>query len=933
MNAPAPAPAPAPAKREAPPAAAMSPQDYAVLSALYDEVSELEASAQAARLQALRDAGHPLATRLASMLAAVHGPRTDELLPRWRRNDGATRCTAGQRVGPWRLLSPLGQGGMAEVWLARRDDGGLKREVALKLPFLVAGTAGAVRVQRFARERDILAALQHPHIAALLDAGIEPDGQAWLALERVDGQRITDWCDGRRADLAQRVALFRQALLAVQHAHSQLVIHRDIKPANVLVNAQGQVRLLDFGIAKLLGQEQATVDDTALTHQAGRPLTPRYASPEQLLGQPLSTASDVYSLGVLLHELLVGRLPYVLSGSGAAELERAVTEVEVQPPSRHAVADAVAAARATTPRALQRALAPELDAVLLRALAKRPADRYSSVDALLADIDRWCAGVPVRARVPSNWFRLRRFVARHRLGVGVGVAVAAGLVGLSVTALLFAVSAKQQSERAAGSRDFMLELFRKADVDDNRGAELSVREMLDWGRRRAAAMRAEPSTRADLLLDIALAQTEAADYAGAERSYAEVLPLLRRLGRLDDEVMAHIQRADLAVRMGQLKSAQDHLALAAAAWPKRPAPALVASRAQVEGIVALREGRMAEAVDRDARAAAAAALAWGAEDDRRIQIQLQQARSSAASGQPERALALIDSLLSQLAAAGYDDARQAANIEFERASVEQRMGRFGNMAARLAPATTRCDAQVGGASEICLRLRQIQALALLRRGDVAGARAMLPVLRADIDIRDNPRRRQFALVFTARVLASTGAVDETTTPWPELRAIAQAPADAGEAPDSRVLAQQVMAEAMLRLGRPAQAQHWLDAAQASAAGGELMAALAIRGLVLRGAVAWLSQRPAEALTLWQQATALGESSLGAEHPMVHFYRLNMVPAMRDLGRDAEAQALLRRSLPVLSQALGADAPILLRVAGWQRDPPAASPAAGVDLLL
>ena len=278
---------------------------------------------------------------------------------------------AGDRVGPYRLLRPIGSGGMADVWLAERDDGAFAREVALKLP-LVSRLRRDLAV-RFARERDILARLEHPHIARFYDAGVSADGLPYLAMEYVDGRPITTWCDEHRVDLAGRIQLFAQVLSAVQFAHANLVIHRDLKPSNILVTDDGQVRLLDFGIAKLLAADEERAPETQLTRSSGRALTPEYASPEQMRGEALTIASDVYSLGVVLFEVLVGSRPYRLKIESAAQLEEAILAADPLRPSAN-VTDAAAASRGVSPRRLAKQLAGDLDTVVLKALAKSPGE-------------------------------------------------------------------------------------------------------------------------------------------------------------------------------------------------------------------------------------------------------------------------------------------------------------------------------------------------------------------------------------------------------------------------------------------------------------------------------------------------------------------------------------------------------------------------------
>jgi len=331
----------------------------------------------------------------------------------------------GDLVGPYRLIRLLGEGGMAEVWLAQRADGSIKREVALKLPRLREDRQDLA--SRFARECDILAALEHPHIARMYDAGISPDGLPYLAMEYVRGEKVTSWCDKHHLGVPGRLQLVLQVLDAVQYAHAHQAIHRDIKPSNILVNETGQVQLLDFGVAKLLAQ------DEQLTIAYGRAMTPDYASPELARGDPPEPGSDVYSLGVLLYELLTGSLPYRISARGSgAQLERAIVATPVLPPSAHLAPEA-GAARGTTQEKLARRLRGDLDAIVLKALAKDPGGRYDSASSLSEDVQRYLRGEPVKARPAPLHHRAAKFLDRNR-----GVVL---LCSVAVIAVLVAIAA------------------------------------------------------------------------------------------------------------------------------------------------------------------------------------------------------------------------------------------------------------------------------------------------------------------------------------------------------------------------------------------------------------------------------------------------------------------------------------------------------------
>jgi serine/threonine protein kinase len=340
-----------------------------------------------------------------------------------------TGLNPGERVGPYELIRLLGAGGMAEVWLARRADGAFTREVALKLPSLTRVRRDLQ--QRFARERDILASLEHPHIARLYDAGIDPQGLPYLSMEYVQGEQLTDWCDAQRLDIRARLRLFLQVLEAVQYAHERQVIHRDLKPSNILVSNSGQVRLLDFGVATLLGDGEVAVSNTPLTAVYGHALTPIYASPELIRGDPITAKSDIYSLGVVLFELLTGDRPYRLNaGASRVILEQAIAAAQVRKPSTQIVKEAWGA-RGVTHEQLTRQLRGDIDRIVLKSLEKEPEARYISAAAMADDVQRYLDGKPIAAQPPRASYRLGKFLRRNRLVVSVGAGAAVLVLALA----------------------------------------------------------------------------------------------------------------------------------------------------------------------------------------------------------------------------------------------------------------------------------------------------------------------------------------------------------------------------------------------------------------------------------------------------------------------------------------------------------------------
>jgi tetratricopeptide (TPR) repeat protein/tRNA A-37 threonylcarbamoyl transferase component Bud32 len=388
---------------------------------------------------------------------------------------------------------------MGSVWLAERADGTLKRRVALKLPRMVWARDLAARM---ARERDILGSLEHPNIARLYDAGVDQLGRPFLALEYVEGQRIDRFCDEQLLSVHARVRLFIQVLDAAQYAHVNLVLHRDLKPGNVLVNQRGEVRLLDFGIAKLMGDDEQVSQIDPNSRTLARAMTPRYASPEQVQHQRLTLASDVYSLGVMLYELLVGSAPYVTHNASRAELETAILESRIKTPSRAKVEPPVAECRAATASRLSQILRGDLDAVLLKAMARSVSERYPSVEAFRLDLVRWLEGHPVLAKPPSRLVAIKKFVARNVAAVSVVGLAASAVIISAIIAILQAHEARVESRRAAATRDFLIGLFEKANPELHGGRDVSARELLTLG---GLSLSDSFETESDIAAEIALA--------------------------------------------------------------------------------------------------------------------------------------------------------------------------------------------------------------------------------------------------------------------------------------------------------------------------------------------------------------------------------------------------------------------------------------------
>jgi eukaryotic-like serine/threonine-protein kinase len=462
--------------------------------------------------------------------------------------DVGSQDLTGEVIGAYRLVKELGHGGMGTVYLAERADGAFQHQVALKL--LQSRLASREEVRRFQRERQILANLQHSNIASILDGGVDHDGRPYFVMEYVQGELITQYADHHRLTIDQRLGLMGTVCSAVHHAHQNLVVHRDIKPGNVLVTPDGIPKLLDFGIAKLLGDAEGE-DATLETRTGHRVMTPAYASPEQVQGGPLTTASDIYQLGILLYEFLTGHRPFRAT-AGVLELERSITTESPLKPSLAVVKrpsgtpqeagrldrgdsdrvreeaepdprEDVGRARSTTVDRLRRRLQGDLDNIVLKAIRKEPERRYRSARELADDLERHLSGHPVLARPDVFSYRAGKFVRRHRFGVAVGM-----MAVLSV--LIFGAVLIGQNQRIIRERDraeavtaFILNLFEQANPDQE-GQDLTVRQFLDEGAERVRReLEEEPEVRTAVMNVIGQAYRELGDLESARAILEEAV--------------------------------------------------------------------------------------------------------------------------------------------------------------------------------------------------------------------------------------------------------------------------------------------------------------------------------------------------------------------------------------------------------------------------
>ena len=452
---------------------------------------------------------------------------------------------ADSRLGPYRIIRLLGEGGMGEVWLASRDDGLYEGQVAIKTlhPYFAGG---ALR-ERFLREARVLGRLAHPNIARLLDAGIH-DGVVYLVLEYVEGRALDIACDEARLDIRARLEIFQKLCAAVAHAHSSLVVHRDIKPGNVLLTAEGAPKLLDFGIASFFETDKIG-EPSDITRLTGRVFTPQYAAPEQVLGEEITTATDVYSLGVLLYVLLTGQYPYKAGEGVRSQWEHAVLHDE---PLRMSAAvdnadrEALAANRSMSVARLRRELGGDLENIVQKALKKRPEDRYLAVAALADDVRRYLSGEPVLARPDSTWYRLRKFARRNALAASAAAAVVVALgVGLAISLWQLQIAQRERSH-AEEVTEFVASIFRSADPFFTGKIDLTAAELLALAHKRIdSELKAKPQTSVELLNLVGESQVNLEKYDAAKATLTKALEIAERM-HPRDEVSIAVARLGLA---------------------------------------------------------------------------------------------------------------------------------------------------------------------------------------------------------------------------------------------------------------------------------------------------------------------------------------------------------------------------------------------------
>jgi serine/threonine-protein kinase len=908
---------------------------WAQLSALLDQALDLTAGERTAWLDGLRAREPDLAAEVQSLLDEHAAVEREDFLG-GEAAFGPPGSLAGQTFGPYTLRSEIGFGGMGSVWLAERTDGRFSGRVAVKL--LNASQLGRQGEARFRREGSILARLRHPNIAHLVDAGISASGQPFLVLEHVEGQSIDAYCDRRALGVDARIRLFLDVLGAVSHAHSLLVVHRDIKPSNVLVSDQGAVKLLDFGIAKLLEPEPGE-DALPLTREGEAMLTPEYAAPEQLTGQPVTTRTDVYALGVLLYVLLSGRHPAGAATSSPAELVRAIVEGEPvrlsdvaddTVPASSARALDTAARRGSSPRRLRALLRGDLENIVGKALKKDPAERYESVEGLAADLRRYLKQEPVRARPDTLRYRAAKFVRRNRTAVALAAlavaALGAGLLGTwsqarrarEQAALAEAQRARADQEAAAATRqrDFALRELARAEAvnglntfllaDAGAAGRFTTGELLERAERIARRQHGEgDATKVDLLIQVGEQHLNRGDGARAVRVLTDAHGLALAVAEPSTRARAACSLADALRQQSDYEQARRMLDEGLRLLPDQPqyivhrVVCLISASQLAIYTDAIDEGvARAEEAQRLQRASRVPSLLL----DLDVSMQLAEAyrvrgrlREAAAAG--ERAFALLDDL-------GRGDTDRAATVLNNWGLAEAALGRHLDAERHIRRALQMSEADGSKASAsptVVTNLARI--LRELDRWDEAAALAERAerAARAEGELRAVRR----ALTVRASVYRLAGQLDRaqrTLELEPRVRR-EEVPTHISFA----ILASERAALALAR-GNVATAQVGADRAvtlaEASGQSSEYLPVILIRRAEVALAAAQGDRGLADgqrALALWQATQ--GTSALSSWQGQAYLVQAR---ALRALGRQSEAQSTGAEAARHLAPTLGPD---------------------------
>ena len=595
----------------------MTNGDWTILEAAFAEATSLEGDARASMLAKFA-AEHPdLEQQLLDLLAADSADDSSLAEPIASSARELAEATTdpwdNRRIGAWTIRHRIADGGMGAVFLAERSDDEYQQTVALKI--MTAQLLAKDAVTRFRAERQILASLSHPNIAKLIDGGSTDENLPYLVLEYVDGLPIDQYCDEQQLSIPERLRLFMKVCSAVDFAHRNLVVHRDLKPNNILVDTSGEPKLLDFGIAKLL--ESSSVQQTmAVTREGMRAMTPEYASPEQVRGEPISVATDVYALGVLLYRLMTGQSPYGVSTAVPREYEAAILDNEPRRPSTVVTSPdtalTVGASRATSPQRLQRRLAGDLDNIVLHALQKEPERRYATANSLATDIGRYLAHQPVLAR-GDNWpYKLRKFIVRNARSLAIALLVVASIATLSIYYTMELAAERDRANLAAAQSNevatFLTGLFESASPHESQGEAITAVELLEQGRERIEELDEQPQLQAELKRIMASSMTALGDVERSVSMLERVLALKEAAVPRDEYSISQTTHnlAEAYRQLGDLEKAEHYSrrtidTATAVLGPDNSHVAYVMARL---GVILQDAGRADEALDIEQRALA-----------------------------------------------------------------------------------------------------------------------------------------------------------------------------------------------------------------------------------------------------------------------------------------------------------------------------------------
>jgi serine/threonine-protein kinase len=866
------------------------------LSPLLDEALELEASKRDAWLARLGGEAAKLVPALRELLSKTSLAQTDALLERGPAftlpgtAEHVSEFRPGDRVGPYSLIREIGQGGMGEVWQAERADGTLKREVALKLPML--SLRRKILLQRFDRERDILSGLVHPNVARLYDAGFSDNGQPFLALEYVEGQPITDYCERAHCDTRTRIQLLLQVMRAVQYAHANLVIHRDLKPTNVLVTNSGSAMLLDFGIAKLLEDASGEVNESALTQLGGRALTLDYASPEQISGTTLSTATDVYSLGVILFELLAGRRPF---NGPKRERENAIlTETPVLPSN----------------------IAPDLANIVAKALKKMPNERYSTVGAFAEDLQRWLDGDVVLAQPDSRLYRVRKFVARYRFQVTLTAAASVALIALATVAVLQGLKAREETKRAIAARDFLVDMFRLSDTDGLKGKEFTAKQLLSQGKLNLlATLNQEPALQVEVLRAIANAELNLSEYRTAEATLTEVAQRYQALGAPIQQGHAIVSKAAAVFLAGETPRAKQILE---DAWillrAHQSDPSAVQTYYQILSAVSVRDRNVAIAEDASIKSLAMAEKLYGKNHLQTIRALSALGRMRSWNREYEAARQHFDDALERANETPTFRPRDRIWLAAERAEVSVSAGHFRAASEQYTFARQQCANLLDASSQLCRNLVRGEAAVLLLLGQKEEAMALLPNYRSLLDNEEAPLDQMEALMTACRTLILAGRVAGEPEWWARLSQLANSGAAQRVDDRHKIWALLIETERALYEQQFTVARKLLKTAESRLASDVLPTNRElIRIRLYQGVAAQQAGEHEQALNTLTSVTESYAKLLGPMHTRTLLSSLHQAGSLVAVGRREEALSLIDCALPRLQETMGSSSPMFQRI--------------------